>query len=202
MKKNSAWIIFCAAVVLSAGGLVFMKRGDWVRKPEAKFSKFQGYDAELRVAFQYPEGWRLEQEKGTIDRYQKVRLLGYRNQEGTYTCYLSVVGFPKKESGGKFETLEEFARNYKEHLLIDSKIEAEVAHSVAGQKAIDLTVSYTIPPLYKHGLKAIEIPVKTRTLFAQKGPYLYQITYSADAREYDLHAQAFEQLLKTFRFQS
>lgn len=170
-------------------------------KPAAKFSKYQGNEPGLTVAFQYPEGWRLQQEKGAIDRYRKVRLLGPRNQEDTYTCYISVAGFPKKTEGGKFDTLEEFARNYKDHLLANTQIETEAARTVSGQRALDLTVSYVIPPLYEHNLKPIEIPVKTRTLFAQKGSTLYQITYGADAREYDLHAQAFEQLLKTLRLQ-
>ena len=185
-------VIVCVAGIL-VGGLILIR--------PAKFSKFEGNAPVLTLAFQYPEGWRLEQEEGTIDPYRKVRLLGPRNREDTYTCYISVTGFPKKELGGKFETLDEFARHYKQHLLANARIEAEGASLIAGQNGIDLTTSSTIPPLYKHGLKAIEIPVKTRTVFIQNGSYLYQIIYGADVRDYGLHAQAFEHLLKTLRFQ-
>jgi hypothetical protein len=66
---------------------------------------------------------------------------------------------------------------------------------------MDVAITYVIPPLHTHGLKPIEIPVKTRTVIFQREAYVYQLTFSADAREYDQHAQAFEQLLQSFRFQ-
>jgi hypothetical protein len=43
--------------------------------------------------------------------------------------------------------------------------------------------------------------VKTRTVLLRRGPYLYEIAYSADAREYAAHAQAFDRILASLRFQ-
>jgi len=68
-------------------------------------------------------------------------------------------------------------------------------------KATALTVAYTIPPLHHRDVKPKEIPVTTRTLFLEKSPYLYQLVYSSDAREYDQHAESFDHLVSTFRFQ-
>ena len=45
------------------------------------------------------------------------------------------------------------------------------------------------------------MPVKTRTAFFRHGSYLYECAYSADAREYAAHAQAFERVLASLRFQ-
>ncbi|MBI3615897.1 MAG: hypothetical protein HY211_05200 [Candidatus Omnitrophica bacterium] len=165
------------------------------------FTQYQGRDPGLKLTFHYPAGWRLQEEQGTIDRYRQVRLLGPRNSEDTYTPYFSVAGAPLRADGGRFEDLAERVVTYKAHVPADAKIEKETARLVGGEKAFDITVAYTVPPLHRPGLKAIPIPVKTRTLFLQKGRYLYEIIHSADAREYGLQERAFGQLLKTLRFQ-
>lgn len=165
------------------------------------FAQYQGREGGLLLTFQYPAAWRLQEEQGKIDLYRQVRVMGPRNSEDTYTCYLSVSGAPLKKHGGRFESAKERLAIYKGHLFSDGKVDRERERTFAGEKASDITVSYTIPPLHERGLKPIPIPVKTRTLFFEKGAYLYELIYSADSREYDLHVKAFEQLLKTFRFQ-
>ena len=162
--------------------------------------KYEGDDARLKVEFRYPAGWRLQEERGTIEVYSEVRLLGPRNRDDTYTCTIAVRGSPAKAYGGKHETLSDVVKNFTSHLFKEANILSEKDRVVAGTRAKELTVSYTIPPLHLPSLQAMEIPVKARALFLEKEPYFYELIYSADAREYDLHADAFEQLIKTFRF--
>lgn len=164
-------------------------------------TKYAGNDTRLQVEFRYPAGWQVQEERGKTDVYSEVRLLGPRNRDDTYTCAIAVRGSPAKAYGGKHETLVELVKHYTSHLFKDATILSENDRVVDGTHATELTVSYTIPPLHLPGLKAVEIPVKAHALFLEKDPYLYELIYSADAREYDRHADAFEQLIKTFRFQ-
>ena len=167
----------------------------------ASFSEYRTEDPGFSMRFQYPKGWKIQREEGRIERYQLVRVLGPRNSEGSYSCYLSIVGMPLKPGGGKFESLGEFIQDYREHLPSGTTLEQEGKAKVGGgQEAVDLTFSYVVPPLHKPGLKPLEIPVRSRILLFQKGTLLYRITYSADAREYDRHAGAMEKLIQSLRF--
>lgn len=165
------------------------------------YVEYTGSDPAFMIAFHYPKGWKLQEERGTIDVYRQVRVLGPRNEEDTYTPYVSVRGSPLKSFGGKHHNVQELINSYKQHLFHDATIESERQRTVAGIRTTDLTASFIIPPQHKPKLKAIPIPVKTRLLFLEKDPYLYELIYSADAREYERHSEAFERLIKTFRFQ-
>lgn len=162
--------------------------------------EYRGNAPELSVTFRYPKGWRLQEEAGTMERYRQVRVLGPRNHDDTYTCYLSVRGAPVKSHGGKYATIHELIGSYRAYAFRDATVEAEAQPTVSGLKAREMTVSYVVPPQHKPRLKPIAIPVKTRILFLEKGPYLYEVSYSADAREYDQRAGAFDRLIKSFRF--
>lgn len=165
------------------------------------YTAYRGQEPGLTLTFQYPAAWRLQEERGKVDKYRQVRVLGPRNADATYTCYVTVRSSPQQSHGGKYERVEELVRNYKDHQFVGSVVEVDRRKTVAGVSAYDLTVSYTVPPQHKPNLKPIPIPVKTRTVFLEKSPYLYELRYSADAREYGQHSQAFERLLKTLRFQ-
>ena len=167
-----------------------------------RFVLYQGQGLGLSLTFRYPEDWRLQEEEGAIDLYRQVRLLGPRNREDTYTPYLSVAAAPVKAEGGRFEDLTERIGLYRANLPVGAKLEQEGERVVGGERGLDLTIRYVIPPLHHKGLKNLPIPVKTRTLFFQRDRTLYEVIYSADAREYDLYAKVFEELLKSLHFQS
>lgn len=140
------------------------------------------------------------EEQGTVERFRLVRVMGPRNREDTYRCFFSVTESPLKEEGGRFASLEECVRSFREHQLAGARFEEERRTEVGGLEAVDLTVTYVVPPPLQRGLKPLDIPVKTRTLLLQRDRSLYRIAYSADAREYDAHAGAFEKALASLRF--
>ncbi len=160
---------------------------------------YVGTEPGWRVRFQYPEGWVLREERGQVERYRQVRIMGPRNHEDSYTCYLSVLAAPLQDAGGRFPNTEAFVQNYTSHLAQGATVVSSQPISVDRTKATELIATYTMPPWHHQGVKAIAVPVKVRTVVLEQPPYLYQLTYSADAREYDAHAAAFEQLLTTFQ---
>ena len=166
-----------------------------------QYREYQGDQLGVPIVFRYPIAWQLQQEQGTVERYQQVRVLGPRNREDTYRCYLTIRSSPLERDGGKFDTRDALVKHYTDHLFTGASIDGDRERQVAGVPARDLTVSYTIPPLYQHGLKAIEIPVKTRTVVLQLHDHLLELVYSADQREYAEYAEAFDELLAAFRVQ-
>ena len=168
---------------------------------EIAHQEYVGSDPVLKVRFEYPRTWSLREEHGQIDVYRLVRLLGPRNQDDSYTAYIAIQGAPLKDAGGKFQHLEEAVASYTSHLAPGATLVSSTSTQVAGAPAQDLFVTYTMPSWHHRGLKAVEIPIKARAVFVALGPYLYHLSYSADAREYDRHAEVFEQALRTFRVQ-
>ena len=155
-------------------------------------------DPELPVAFQYPSGWRIDEERGAVDVYHQVRLRGPRNQEDTYTAYLLVRSTPLHERDAA-EGVRGFMTRYTSHLPEGAAIDSRAAQQLAGLTAEDLMVSYTIPPLHRAGRAPRAIPVRTRTLVAAKDGRLYEFVYSADARAYTDSAGAFERVSRTLQ---
>lgn len=175
--------------------------GTEVEMGGAHGQKFVGTTPGLQVSLEYPEGWSLSEEHGQVERYELVRLLGPRNQDESYSCYLSVQGAPTQAFGGKWQGREDLAQNYLSHLHQGAQVLETRETIIAGIPAKDITVFYTMSPWRHQGLKAVDIPIKARTLILERGPYVYQLIYSADAREYDRYADAFERLLNTLAFQ-
>ena len=163
------------------------------------YTLYTGTRRALKVSLEYPGKWMLQEEQGKMEFYQGVRMLGPRNADDTYAAYVSVRGFPLRAFGGSYEDLHALVEHYKIHAPRDSRIVSESPRKVAGAAGRDLTFSFTIPPLHHKGIKALAIPVKERKVFVEHSPYLYELTYSADSREYDRYAEAFEHLLKTLR---
>lgn len=165
------------------------------------YQEYAGTQPGLMVRFEYPQAWPLHEEQGKREFYRAIRIAGPRNPNDTYTTYLSVRASPLKSFGGKYERLADAITQYVDHLLEGSRIIAQQQATVADSTGTDVLVTYTMPALHHKGLKAEAVPVTARTVFFEKAPYLYEVTYSADSREYEQHAQAFEHLLTTFRFQ-
>ena len=160
---------------------------------------YHGTTPPLVVSLAYPSAWRLTEEVGSRERYAQVHLLGPRNAEDTYTAYIAVRGVVP-DGEGAMGGLDERVRRYADELLEGTTIESLRPTSLQHAEARDLLVAFTVPPLFHPGLKSLPIPVKTRTVFLRRGAYLYEVIYSADAREYAAHAPAFERVLASLRF--
>jgi len=198
-KQKALWVLVAVGWMAVQGVPPVWAKA--MKETTPTFLEFHGKARDLPVVFEYPKSWKPEEEKGTIEKYQLVRLMGPRNPEDTYSSYISIVGSPVKKKGGKFDNLSEIVENYKAYQLAGAHLDDEKVTVLGGLGAVDLTVTSVIPPLFQKGLRALEIPVRTRTLFTQKGGMLYQITYSADLRLYDEHVKDFNRLLETLQFE-
>ena len=163
------------------------------------YSMYTGNDATFPIRFEAPDGWKATEESGTVDSYRAIRLLGPRNAEDTYTSAITIRQSPVKAQGGKFASGEELMEHALAHQLSGSTTEARTVTTVAETPAIDVTVAYTVPPLRLPKLTPLPIPVKTRTLVLVKGSYVYEVIYTADAREYSRHASVFERVARSLQ---
>jgi hypothetical protein len=177
----------------------------WLAADAAAIRRYEGRDAPLGVSFSYPDAWQAQEARGSLEPYHQVRLRGPRNREDTYTAYMIVRSRPSGSADGASESAQAMLQRYRELLPEGSKIDRDVVRQLAGQSAHDLVISYTIPPRRLHAEPpasnpSLEIPVTTRTLFLERGQRLYELVYSADARDYRRFAAVFERLLETLEF--
>ena len=163
--------------------------------------EYAGASAELPVAFRHPAAWRLQEERGRIDAYREVRLLGARNDDKTYTSSFVVRSAPLRSAGGRYGSLQELVAAYTTSGLHGGILLTEQSQTVAGVPAMDLIFSYRIPPLHHRGLVPKEIPVTTHAVLLEHDGRLYELLYSADTRDYNRFTGEFDELLRSFRFQ-
>lgn len=171
------------------------------KEPMDQHVRYTGTMPGLLVSFDYPEGWILREERGKIETYRQIRLLGPRNAENTYTTYIAIRSSPVKAQGGKYDTIDALIRNSTSHQEAGTTVIWRRATALGSLQATDLLTSSVMPAWHHRDVIAKEVPLKTRQLFFQQGDDLYEIVYSADARDYDLRSQTFEQLLHTLRIQ-
>ena len=157
--------------------------------------QYQTKNPLLGLKIVYPAEWRLAEERGGREPYAELRVVGPRNQEDTYSASMVV-----RATAGD-ESLAARARTYQDLLPDDAVVESRAARRLQQVSAQEFVVSWVVPPLFRSGLKAQPIPVKTRTVLFRRGASLYELIYSADAREYDRYAGAFDRLLASLRFE-
>jgi hypothetical protein len=161
--------------------------------------QYAGTDASLGIAFSYPDAWKAQEERGRLEPYRQVRLRGPRNQADTYTAYIIVRSRPSGDDEGSYESVEALMQRYRELLPEGTSVDQDDVRQLAGSAARDLIVSSTIPKRHRH-VESPEIPVTTRTVCLEHGHRLYELVYSADAREYPRFVSVFERLLDTLEF--
>ena len=189
--RQPALLVCAAALTAVTAGLA---------EPAPSTLTYPGLEADLPVFFEYPSDWRLTDERGAVETYHAVRLQVSRNAEDTYTAYLVVRAFPVQPPGSRYATQRTFVNHLLANLPDGASADPQTTRPVTGVVADDFTVTYTIPPLHHAGRKAVKIPVKTRTVVVEHGPFLYELAYSADERDYDAHLFAFEGLLSSLQF--
>lgn len=161
---------------------------------------YPGSGADLPVSFAYSADWRLTEELGAHEAYHAVRLQGPRNAENTYTPYLVIRAFPVQPPGSRWADRRVLTNHLLTTLPDGANVETQTIRSMASTSADDFTFTHTIPPLHHAKHKTVKVPVKTRTVVAEQGPFLYEITYSADERDYETYLAGFEALLASLQF--
>ncbi len=185
MKRGSKPILAVVSLILLAG------------MSDLQYARYIPKDGELPMAFEYPQDWPLDTEQGKIEPYRQIRILGPRNNENSYRSYFIVLRAPL-QADGKYKSVADFLKNYKEHLMRRSEVLSEGKTKLGGMEAQEMLAQYTMPAWHHQDLNAPEVPVKTRIVVASDNNYLYQLMYSADAREFDAHTKTFERLIETF----
>ena len=195
--------LVCASMVglLIDARLHAAEEKDEMTQPAMSYREHISRDPLLPVTFEYPSGWSLREERGQLESYRQIRLLGQRNAEDSYTAYISVSASPRQDAGGRFQTVEQSVEHYKAHLAHDAKIESSTRRMVAGIEATELMISYTLRPWHHRDLKDLPVPLRVRTVFFEKNALLFQLTSSADSRESDQPTVAFDHFLNTLRIQ-
>lgn len=160
---------------------------------------YQGTRPPLALRFVYPSAWRLSDEQRALEPFTGLRLLGPRNQEDTYTASITIRAVRPADDPAL--PLEVRVREYLDHLPDGAVVERRTARKLEQAPAEDLVVSLSVL-FFRSGLKPLPIPVKTRAVFFRRGPYLYWVMYSADARDYAAHEPVFERLLASLRVPS
>ena len=197
MMRRASWTALFLGAVLALWRFPAETASTADPEPPATYV---GTESSVSVRFEYPAGWHLTEEHGTIDAYVSVRILGPRNAQGSYTAYIVVRSSPLQANGGLYPSARALVDHFLETAPAGAVVESRAATPVDGQPADDLTLSYTIPPFFHKGLVPVATQVKTRLLALERPPYLYELTYSADAQEYDTDAALFGRLVKSLRF--
>lgn len=197
--------VFISIAVIAAGWWSLAGHGmiiptaDATEEMVTAYTPYVAQSSQFNPQFEYPSEWRVMEERGTIDPYDQVRILGPRNSDDTFTLLMAIRRQPLKEQGGRYSRAEELAQEYIDRLGKEGIVEAHTSKPVAEVAAVDLTISYLIPPMHTPRLKPLTIPVKMRGLFFVKSSSVYEVTYSADAGMYDQYAPAFEHVVATLR---
>ena len=195
---NNAVIVGFALLGLSAWCLWRCEAAPTAGQGE---TMYHGTTPELQVTFSYPEQWPLHEEQGTMESYRAVRIMAPRNAEGTYTSHFSVRGALLTSQSGAAASVQERIAHYKQHLVADARVLAEATREVGGLQAMELVVAYTQPAIHRKGIKAVAVPLKEHKIVMASPSHVYEISYTADQREYDRYATVFDRLVDSFRLE-
>lgn len=187
-KKNI--IVVSAVVVL----LFVVTRGVFMK------IQYRSYKGQY-FSFHYPKDWTLRESEGAAEKYFQVHLFGKINQEVGFGPSVTVTVYPKKESGGKFETWQEFAKVYAANMqkLKGCKLESEKMVTLTCQAlAKDIELSFFLRlPLYKTSAK--DVLIKEKTLIFEKGANLYVVSYKNLSTDYVPYEPIFKRLIGSFK---
>ncbi len=157
----------------------------------------------LACTFEYPENWAIGTEKGRKQPYQQAIILGPRNSSDNFSASLTVRRMPNKASGGIYSQLADLTQARQKQYGSNPRYRQlnTGERMVSGQKAVSMTIEYAVP-IPPYGKLQAE-PVLLQTQFVQfaSAGVLYELTFSADARDYAAYEPVFEHLLQTFTLQ-
>lgn len=195
--RNMVWIIAGVGLVVGVG---WLWRERTIGREQPMFQPYTSTALDVLMAFEYPAGWKMKTEQGKIERYKQIRISGPRNADDTYSCYVAIRTLPLASTGGAFTTADELLAHYAQALSQDASVKHTTsATRVFGLPAKESTLSQVIPALHTPKLKPLPIPVTTQRVAFVREPYLVEITYSADTREFERNSAAMKRLLKTIR---
>ncbi len=149
------------------------------------------------LTFEYPGNWPAGVEVGRGESYWQVVILGPRNAEDSYNPGLTVRSMPV-QAGGRYADVPSLvdARRNQYAASPQFRMLEDAPYAVAGVSGWHLIFTYVVP-LPPSSINAKPTPLQTRLVIFSLGGTLYELVYSADAREYAAHQGVFAHLLQS-----
>ncbi len=153
----------------------------------------------LACTFEVPDNWLATEQQGRGERYQQIILVGPRNAQDTYHAGLTVRITPVGAGGGSYATLEDLIdwrrKQYAQTAGFSELSFREV--SVVGPPAKELKWIFQVTLPSAVGPQTVLLKNQL-VLFAHQ-EQLYELSFGADAVEFERYAPAFEHLLQSFQ---
>ena len=166
---------------------------DFGPKTAGEFVPFE--NSRLGICFAYPSHWIIQYETGTHQKYDKIRIIGTRNEDRTYSNCFVVV----KEALKTDESLSTLIAEKIKHI---GKIEKGVllGESIVkiGQrdeaKKLSFQYQLNLPP---RAFPGISTTIREDRYYLVKDQILFQFILYADARNYNDVKDIFDHFLST-----
>ncbi|MEK7849821.1 MAG: hypothetical protein AAB213_03255 [Candidatus Omnitrophota bacterium] len=192
-KKN----IVLVAAVITALFLVWA-RGAFMRM------NYLSYKGD-RLSFEYPKDWTLRESTGTKEKYFQVHVFGVPDKEAGFGPSVTLTVYPKKGLGMALGSRAAMSQQYlavakklKGYTLIQDKV-TSLNKAVVSARDTEAVFSARLP-LYKTTAK--DVAMQERTLFFERGPDIYVLSYKNLKTGFLASSKVFERVLATLRFTS
>ncbi len=211
--KRTALILITAALFIKVQGPGYAEKGAPVaamthphEMPPVKVTGvgpgklFADAEKLLACTFEYPENWAIGTEKGRKLPYQQAIILGPRNSSDNFSASLTVRRIPNQASGGMYAQLPDLTEARRKQYASNPHYRQlnTGERIVSGQKAISLTIEYAVPIPPYGKLQGEPVTLQTQFIQFESAGAFYELSFSADARDYPVYEPVFERLLQTF----
>ena len=159
---------------------------------------YQDPTASLGLTFEYPQNWVTGTDIGRNQAYWQLIILGPRNAKNTWSAGLTIR---KRSTTGLYQSLElRIERHLKQAASAPQfQLLEEGSRQVGVFQTWQMTWACTVP-LPPHSAQATTpTPIQTRLVIFAIGEHLYELNYSADAKEYPAYQHVFDHLLDTLK---
>ena len=149
------------------------------------------------LTFEYPKNWLLGADTRHKELYQQVMALGPAHPNSRYRANLVVRRMPTAAQGGSYKDLQALvaARRKQWAAYPNFQLASEREETAAGVSGLRIDYLYTAP-LPAQSVQAVPTTIQTSTVSLALGGALYEISYSADARDYATYEPVFRHALE------
>ena len=149
------------------------------------------------VEFKYPKTWKIHSEKGKVQNYTQVLVVGPRNKASDYNAMFTVRVSPV---GDRFKEADELLQFKKDHMYQTAQVMDQSDLMLGAERGKSVMLAHTIPASGEHGMNTSPIDVKTQLIVVRHGGEFYEVIYKADKADFELYRKDFDQLTRSFKF--
>lgn len=188
----------------SEESIKFLRKERELEKNASEIVGIEGFftylndDDYLRFAFEYPKNWILDKKYAYAKEGISITITGPLKNR-TQKVEIRVIITPS-EKCEEPDILEKYV-NYRitRYIYKDLKVLSKVKTDFSDRnlESIDILISYPFPVDSSRSLYGI---IKKRALVAKNHCYFFELSYSADERDFDRYLEAYEHAKQTFKF--